>query len=805
MRNNVNNRKKVQMPSGIRQKMMAAVSMLMVSCIMLVSSTYAWFTLSTAPEVAGITTNVGANGNLEMMLLTGSFNEETNKQEGSYYSSEPDLGVVSDTDDSMAIEGKSLAEANVTWGNLVNLDDDVYGLDNIVLTPARLNLTQSGEGYEVGTTILKAPSYGADGRVIAINTDTVNGKWNDAVGKKQFDFDDNHKGVRVIGTTINVSPQVSAYIQASQNVGTYIGNAKSAATNSLFTQAQNLTDMLINYATNESNPSFSADDKEALENVLTSLQTANGHVASAIKNAVLAYNLSIAVKDGTTVGNLTTEQVTQMRTKVEEITTIENEATFSNKGLIVPTGLTSAISEYVALNTKISNALGDLEKLVASGDGTYSGDAVMGVLNQIIYKQYVKIGDVMDPGKDDIESLANQIIGGGLTITMTPGSGVYADLAELIDDYRVTGITVDVVASYGGMNVNFQDLSVTMQTEVTEGPFVKQIDIGTAPDFDDEQLDGAVISDTYGYALDFGFRTNASTSDLQLQTSAVNRVYSDVPAESTINTQGSGSYMQFASTNPATFTANDVLKLMSAIRVAFVDASSNTLLKIGALDITVDKANDTYTPGNGTTEITGGYKSDLYLYDYTYNNGELELTSKLENESAITPLAQNIASKISVIVYLDGDKVDNTMVSNAAQSMTGKMNIQFSSSADLVPMENTDLRSGSTVADSTVTFTEPAVASAGAEYTNDEYGIKGKVKDGYAIYKGSDDNFYYTSTSVAEADRVYTRLTIANAQTVLEIENITVSEEDTQTDGNTQTGGDTQTGEDNQSGTDTTP
>ena len=67
-----NKRKKVQMPAGIRQKMMAAVSMLMVSCIMLVSSTYAWFTLSTAPEVTGITTNVGANGNLEMMLLTGS-------------------------------------------------------------------------------------------------------------------------------------------------------------------------------------------------------------------------------------------------------------------------------------------------------------------------------------------------------------------------------------------------------------------------------------------------------------------------------------------------------------------------------------------------------------------------------------------------------------------------------------------------------------------------------------------------------------------------------------------------------------
>ena len=53
----------------MKSKLMAAVCMLLVSSIMMVSSTYAWFTLSTAPEVTGITTQVGANGNLEMALL----------------------------------------------------------------------------------------------------------------------------------------------------------------------------------------------------------------------------------------------------------------------------------------------------------------------------------------------------------------------------------------------------------------------------------------------------------------------------------------------------------------------------------------------------------------------------------------------------------------------------------------------------------------------------------------------------------------------------------------------------------------
>ena len=57
------------MPSGIRSKLTAAVAMLLVSLILLVSSTYAWFTLSTAPEVKNITTTVAGNGSLEIALM----------------------------------------------------------------------------------------------------------------------------------------------------------------------------------------------------------------------------------------------------------------------------------------------------------------------------------------------------------------------------------------------------------------------------------------------------------------------------------------------------------------------------------------------------------------------------------------------------------------------------------------------------------------------------------------------------------------------------------------------------------------
>ena len=63
------NKQQSKKMASLRKKLFAAIAMLLVACIMAVSSTYAWFTLSTAPEVKGISTTIGANGNLEMALV----------------------------------------------------------------------------------------------------------------------------------------------------------------------------------------------------------------------------------------------------------------------------------------------------------------------------------------------------------------------------------------------------------------------------------------------------------------------------------------------------------------------------------------------------------------------------------------------------------------------------------------------------------------------------------------------------------------------------------------------------------------
>jgi hypothetical protein len=56
-------------------------------------------------------------------------------------------------------------------------------------------------------------------------------------------------------------------------------------------------------------------------------------------------------------------------------------------------------------------------------------------------------------------------------------------------------------------------------------------------------------------------------------------------------------------------------------------------------------------------------------------------------DAAIYNMPTNSAVKISALVYLDGETITNADVGTGALSMSGRMNLQFSSSANLVPMD----------------------------------------------------------------------------------------------------------------------
>ena len=110
---------------------------------------------------------------------------------------------------------------------------------------------------------------------------------------------------------------------------------------------------------------------------------------------------------------------------------------------------------------------------------------------------------------------------------------------------------------------------------------------------------------------------------------------------------------------------------------------------------------------------TGEIKALLYLKDFsmTISDSSTETETKYtggttvgENKAQqiITSLVQDQPKVITALVYLDGSYVTNAMVAaNAPQSMTGVLNLQFASDADLIPAEITKLRSGSDENDST--------------------------------------------------------------------------------------------------------
>lgn len=175
--------------SSIRRRLSAALIMLLVSSIMLVATTYAWFTLSTAPEVKNIDTTVAGNGSLEIALLP---------TDGDITAIKSGRGTSGDY-----AGGNALATAaNVSWGNLLDLSDASYGLGKLQLTPAHAEVATSGETttFTFGTT-----EFGYDGRVKSTNTSEA-----DPYSFNTDRFNGTNKGVRALLSSAASARDVSA-------------------------------------------------------------------------------------------------------------------------------------------------------------------------------------------------------------------------------------------------------------------------------------------------------------------------------------------------------------------------------------------------------------------------------------------------------------------------------------------------------------------------------------------------------------------------------------------------------------------
>lgn len=656
---------------GVKKKLMGAICMLLVASIMVVSSTYAWFTLSTAPEITGISTSVGANGNLEMALLnTETYADMTT--------------IKSAVGDSSAVGGKSVTESNITWGNLVNLDDQSYGLDQIKLMPAALSVqTAEGGSYKVDlTSLLGTPVYGADGRVADISGKTYTGTWNTTANSWAYSTAKTEYGVRAIGANDNLTAQQAGLLTAKSDYNKALTAAKSIIQNALTTNGQNLASAVTTLAMNSTEATISTEQQTSIQAMVTA---ADG----ALKQIDLAY-IAVLKAAATTLDSTAYTAAIKL---LEGIATYDEAVTKLNgQGVTVPGDLTTAAANLktqkeavTAAQTALSGVTPDyktaLTKLVDTSEVTINGYNATAKSGEDAKNLMVDDGE----GKTTINPtfMTAVITDGGAMVEMPDDSGVFAYIGSVAGNYAAaTKVTIN---NFKGLTLT--DMPATIKTTAT-------VDTTVSAALNSVEANGTStgnlsLSNTYGYALDMAFRTNAASSYLKLQTAAAQRVYSNGSSEAT---QGGGSTMTFkadtdtANNGAAVLKEAQVVSLMQAIRVAFIDPDDGTLYGIATLENITTAGNDGSMKGELTLKDVGDLNTTEKTFNLdtrTANNGE---------EAKLMQLEQNAAKKLTVLVYLDGHGVDNGDVANAASSMTGTLNLQFSSSAELKPMENTALR-----------------------------------------------------------------------------------------------------------------
>ncbi len=669
--------------TAVKKKLMAAVAMLLVACIMTVSSTYAWFTLSTAPEVKGITTTVGANGNLEIAL-------------GQYDTVYGDGVVGSDEGDSMDIVGKDKHEANITWGNLIDLDYADYGLGEIKLYPSRLNATfVDGKGYLTSATSpLAFPEYGTDGRIVKLDENTMVGKFDPTSGGFKALETPNYAGVNGIGSASDMTDRQFAARNNKNAIETNRLAAQNEAKGAISLYSGDLAALALDNMADDPDAVIAAEDVATLNALLTKLEKSADAIHESLKASVmlvLAAQPQDKLSDqawADTVASLSGKDINGMISTFSTLTDVS-----------LPSVVTDIVTKY---NT-IAGNIGDAQDVLtaAAADSTYTWGEVKDAVNALLVANKILIcGETISDIKatkdsDDPDSafkkVAKEAMNGGLVFQFDTGSGVFADIADLVGAYTATiefpeGLEVEgipigglkkpvtvksgnlVDATLGDLGVAYKDVLSSMNAPGAAAGAAK------------------ALTDTYGYSIDLIFRTNATDSYLNLQTAAANRIYETNNNEMLM---GGGSNMSF--TVGGEYTKSKIDGLAAGIRVVFYDTTSTNheILGVAILDT---------ASGN----VSGDqYKLDLKLVDYTIGaNGKMDVSAgfittdkaetAMDERVGLTALSANVPKAISALVYLDGDVVDNGDAGVAAL-LNGKLNLQFASSASLTPMDNNTL------------------------------------------------------------------------------------------------------------------
>jgi hypothetical protein len=558
-------------------------------------------------------------------------------------------------------------------------------------------------------------------------------------------------GVRALGTVASMTQAELDYRSARLAYATAINNAFNLANNTLNANKQAMVNTVMSVAMGTTD-TYDVAAIIAMINAL-SPETGDGlvkYLEDARKNIVKALYIVAASEAAAAPTNpvpyvspvdvtfADDENATPSIVTAAGPVAVPGWDTLSSTNVGVMKDYNGLVAKITSIQTALAEAKTEIQKL--NGTTTDNPETVKAILRPLFDTSAVMIGNGENAiAIGELRTELKEAFPDGISVTnaeavltwmqeqgyigqdkvidakMSEGAGIFADI------HQATGRAISASAEF--MVV----FTIRMSTAVTETYAVTYATNAQATGTDVPYPTVANanastdLTDYYGYALDFAFRTNAKNSNLQLQTTATNRIYSEGGSD---DAMGGGSTMRFKSGDSVGFTEEDVANLMSSIRIVFVNDAAEIIAVAGA-------KTETITEGSGTDATTRTkviYRSEvegtdtyvvadivLYNFEFTYvvdnettkdvdeslNNGKITLKGiKAANEKGATtlmPLVQNTATALSAYVYLDGDDVENgDVAANAATSMVGSINLQFSSDAELKPMEYSELMNPST-------------------------------------------------------------------------------------------------------------
>lgn len=675
----------------MREKLSAAGLGLLVAAIVAVSATFAWVTLSRAPEVTGIATTLSANGALEIAL----------SNEGGTQPDEFDI------DESVGLK-VDLVSSNLQWGNLVNLADDTYGIDNIELRPAQLNISK------LLSTPLLGAAYGVDGRITEKDTNFAYTKYD----KQENKFLVNATyGVRAISSYTAVKSEGAQALleQKIKDVDTAM-NTVSNTYQEAIDRFPAMGKMISTFAQDKVDQKLGSGSETGsnmgpyLADVLHLYQALYATMEDQKVAYVALANLQLyqwAAENKQDFTPITWEQLYRERDQYNAADPTQK----SKNGTVSLSGL----KQFCADAETLKKDMDKLEEYCAgyqAGKAYYwasGGDKDFQIANMISrlidYSKtmYIEInGEKIYIGNLSLDAAMGLLKGNGKTQKVFVDGGILKRFEEIVianssrfGAANKAKCTVAVKAL--GQNITIYGEAYT----TASGPSWFESDFAAASKTE-VNATVAAAEDTYGMAVDFWLRTNAERTYLTLEGATVtdeegevlrydgvNRVWGAagnalLTREST--TQGGGSCYVYYADTPEDMQRS--LALLENMKVAFMDTATGRYMASAILDT------EHYWAQNG--RITVPLIQDITQPKVTYTRAEEGVDEQgkpatVQREYfALAELVMDDAQRISAIIYLDGTSLSNSEVLAAAK-IQGQLNLQFGTSDDLQTLGSNEL------------------------------------------------------------------------------------------------------------------